>query len=430
MATIETRPRQDGSKAYRLKWRFGGKRDGAPQSVTYHDHDDAKRMRGAVEALGHLVYADDPRVVTFELVTGQRPVSYTAPTFGEVGNQYISSRTGASLRTRMLYRRTLNSDKAGLAELVKRPIEAIDDDELRRVLNAIGDRGYYAKNAYDLLRSICKFALNKGLLPNGNPALYVDPPKRRGRTQNFLSNNEAALMLAKCRMDVVSPLIGAALADLTDVILGTGLRISEALGLIVADVHVEDVNNAWIDVTAQLSRPRGDIGDELCRVPVKTQTSERRVVLDVDTARTLARLIKGKRPDAIVFPDPVNGGWWVQHRVNQAWARARKLAQADGLTKSPRLHDLRHTHAAWLLTDGVSLLAVSRRLGHESIAITADIYGHLLPEGDDAIRAAIGNRRKALAAVDGGKTNTPRRRTRKAAASTRPVRRVAGTRAA
>jgi integrase len=44
-----------------------------------------------------------------------------------------------------------------------------------------------------------------------------------------------------------------------------------------------------------------------------------------------------------------------------------------------RLHDLRHTSASIGLAGGESLLEVSRRLGHSSIAITADTYSHISP---------------------------------------------------
>lgn len=48
-----------------------------------------------------------------------------------------------------------------------------------------------------------------------------------------------------------------------------------------------------------------------------------------------------------------------------------------------RLHDLRHTHASILLGSGVSVPAVSRRLGHTTTATTLSIYGHVLPGMDD-----------------------------------------------
>lgn len=191
-------------------------------------------------------------------------------------------------------------------------------------------------------------------------------------------------------------IVAEGLRELADAILGTGLRISEALGLIVADVYVEDLTAAWLDVEMQLSRPSKD-EPEPRRVPVKTESAQRRVVLDPHTAALFARITQGKPGGAMVFQDPAGGGWWTQSRVNNAWAHARTAARKDGLHKSPRIHDLRHSHAAWLITDGVPLLAVSRRLGHDSIRITADTYGHLLPEADDAIRAALISRRAAMA---------------------------------
>lgn len=390
MATIENRTRKDGTTAYRLKWRFGGKRDGAQQSITYAEHDDAKCMTGAIEAPRHHVYDTDPLVITFELVTGQKPTAYTAPTFGEVAEKYVSTRTRAKVTTKELYRRTLRN-RAGA--LLARPVESITDDDVKALLSGITDAGRSSKMIYDLLRGIFRYAVVKTSLA-ANPMNGVEPPKRRPRTVNFLSSRDAGLLLDGCR---TLPHVGDALADVVDVILGTGLRISEALGLVAGDVHVDNVDRAWIDVEMQLSRTTSGSAESR-RVSLKTEASHRRVALDSATARVLARLVDGLAPDAPVFPHPVAGGWW-EHRVfGKAFERARTAARRNGMAKTPRVHDLRHTHAAWLLTDGVPLLAVSRRLGHESIGITADIYGHLLPEGDDAIRAVLTNRRAALVA--------------------------------
>ncbi len=51
----------------------------------------------------------------------------------------------------------------------------------------------------------------------------------------------------------------------------------------------------------------------------------------------------------------------------------------EGSPRHVRLHDLRHTHATLLLLAGVHPKIVSERLGHASIAITLDIYSHVLP---------------------------------------------------
>jgi integrase len=48
------------------------------------------------------------------------------------------------------------------------------------------------------------------------------------------------------------------------------------------------------------------------------------------------------------------------------------------------LHTLRHTHASQLITSGMDILTVSRRLGHSSPTITLSVYGHLLSPEDRA----------------------------------------------
>ena len=55
------------------------------------------------------------------------------------------------------------------------------------------------------------------------------------------------------------------------------------------------------------------------------------------------------------------------------------VSEAAGLPRI-RIHDLRHSHATWLINSGVNIVAVSRRLGHASIEQTLKTYAHLLPE--------------------------------------------------
>ena len=61
--------------------------------------------------------------------------------------------------------------------------------------------------------------------------------------------------------------------------------------------------------------------------------------------------------------------------VTAAFSRTVQKAGLEGL----RFHDLRHTHASLMLSEGVHLKVVSERLGHSSIAITGDIYSHVQP---------------------------------------------------
>jgi hypothetical protein len=49
-----------------------------------------------------------------------------------------------------------------------------------------------------------------------------------------------------------------------------------------------------------------------------------------------------------------------------------------------RIHDLKHTYASLLIQQGESLVYIKEQLGHHSIQVTVDIYGHLVPGGNKA----------------------------------------------
>ena len=95
-----------------------------------------------------------------------------------------------------------------------------------------------------------------------------------------------------------------------------------------------------------------------------------------------------KGPDDFVFTEP--DGSQLRH-VGWFYPRvSRPAVKAAGLPAALRFHDLRHTHAALLIADGWHPLAISRRLGHSTITVTMDRYGHLLPslEADLIMRSS------------------------------------------
>ena len=103
----------------------------------------------------------------------------------------------------------------------------------------------------------------------------------------------------------------------------------------------------------------------------------RRVLVELRDKRLLEAYLKGKNDisDELVFQtpqgtilDPDN----LYHRVFLP-----VLAKA-GIRKI-RLHDLRHTFGSLLLQNGASIVYVKDQMGHSSIQVTVDIYGHLIP---------------------------------------------------
>jgi hypothetical protein len=89
------------------------------------------------------------------------------------------------------------------------------------------------------------------------------------------------------------------------------------------------------------------------------------------------------RPRRTIGDDEHIGRNWFRRMV---W---RPACEAAGLTDLPRFHDLRHSHASWLLAGGADLQVVKERLGHASI-VTTQRYLHTLPEADETAIEAFG----------------------------------------
>jgi integrase len=103
----------------------------------------------------------------------------------------------------------------------------------------------------------------------------------------------------------------------------------------------------------------------------------RRVLIELRDKRLLESFLKGKNdisdelvflsPDGTIL-DPDN----LYHRYFQP------VLTKAGLRKI-RLHDLRHTFGSLLIQSGASIVYVKEQMGHSSIQVTVDIYGHLIP---------------------------------------------------
>jgi integrase len=157
----------------------------------------------------------------------------------------------------------------------------------------------------------------------------------------------------------------------------TGLRASELRGLRWADV---DFDAGELHV-----RQRADRFNEIGKP--KSSAGERTVPFGKFVANTLKewKLVCPKGDLDLVFPNGLGKVESLAHIVN------RGLIPAQGDTPRYKgLHCLRHFYASWCInrpTDGglgLPAKVVQERLGHSSINMTMDVYGHLLPRGDDA----------------------------------------------
>jgi len=158
----------------------------------------------------------------------------------------------------------------------------------------------------------------------------------------------------------------------------TGLRLGEAIAVQWGDI---DMHGRFIEVKRAFSGP-------LLSTPKNGKP--RRVDMSLQLTATLKTLLVERKKETL------QRGWsdvpaWAfiseegtpYNRGNFRWRIWYKLLEKAGLRRI-RIHDLRHTYASLLLQNGESLVYVKDQMGHYSIQLTVDTYGHLIPGGNTA----------------------------------------------
>lgn len=148
----------------------------------------------------------------------------------------------------------------------------------------------------------------------------------------------------------------------------TGLRLGEARALKTDDI---DFNNKTISVSKSYTRLKGK---DVITTP-KTKSSIRTIKIDDVLAKDIKEYFNKARyilDDNFIF------------RYNKLYyLQVFKRITSKVLGKGLRLHDLRHSHASFLINNGVDVLLISKRLGHSNTAMTLNIYSHLYPNKEN-----------------------------------------------
>jgi len=408
MASIEHRT-QRHTEAWRVIWR----ENGTKQYETFADSKQTRGFQLRVEAENN----HWPR----GWVKGRGFVDpdEDGTTFRQWAEMAIRRRTVASERTKADYRRDLERHvypNLGDLPLERFGTEGIADD-IVDWLKTMRDKSLSGKtihNIHGMTSSILNDAMHAGRIPR-NPMRGTLRDGREVHTEEmvFLLPGEVAGILHR---------VPEHYRPLATVLYGTGLRWSESTALQVHDVDllakrpVLHVRRAWkID----------DDGHHYLGEP-KTRRARRTLRLSPELVDVLVPLVASSDPGGFVFTGPE--GRPVRHNnfYTRVWLRAVALAsvcerhageqlvaeatarktprpnaklikpvpcdpkECPGvLTKRPRIHDLRHSHASLLINEGIQPIALQRRLGHSSITTTYDRYGHLFPDSDDAISDAV-----------------------------------------
>jgi integrase len=151
----------------------------------------------------------------------------------------------------------------------------------------------------------------------------------------------------------------------------TGLRASELRGL-----HYEDVDLKNNELTV---RQRADCYGVLGSP--KSKTARRRVPFGPIVANALRAGYVEAGGKGLVFG--TSKGTIVEHS-NLVKASIIPAAEAAGVPQYTGLHCLRHFYASWCIDRKIDAKVIQERMGHSSITMTFDRYGHLFPRRDDA----------------------------------------------
>jgi integrase len=154
----------------------------------------------------------------------------------------------------------------------------------------------------------------------------------------------------------------------------------------------------WADVDLDRHelhvRQRADMFGTIGRP--KSKAGARTIPLPPVVVNTLREWKLRAGQGELVFPG-ARGRPLYYNAVQTAWHAAQTAAgvvDSDGSPKYPGLHALRHFYASWCINrkaDGgleLPIKVVQARLGHASIQMTADTYGHLFPRSDDGAELA------------------------------------------
>jgi integrase len=284
--------------------------------------------------------------------------------------------------------------KVTLSDLDPRRVDAFT-----RALTEKGLAAQTSRYSYSVLRRALQFAVDWKYIPANPASSRMRAAKRRQVRElskiRFLTHDEARAFLRAVRGDRYEALYVLAIT--------TGMRQGEMLGLQWPDIDL-DAGKITISRSLHRTKRRRDPEDATpwfqLRQP-KTAGSRRSLEIPPVTIEAL-RVHQQKQAQQRLLADTS----WKEQRLifttrtgtpvdtTNVLHQYQKILKAAGLSKM-RFYDLRYTHASLLIAEGVHPKKIAERLGHASIKLTMDLYGHLFDGSDkesaDRMQKIFGN---------------------------------------
>jgi len=302
----------------------------------------------------------------------------SATRFGDWAAQWLATRSHLKPKTRVGYESLFRAwvlPAFGNVRLDRIEPMAVESwiVEMRRA----GLSPSRIRQAHQALSAPLKAAVKNRHLAS-NPAEGASLPRIRRKEQRFLT---------AAQLDDLAHTIAEPYGTLVYLLGYGGLRWGEAAALRRQRI---DVLRARIEVVESVA----EVGGKLIYGPTKTYRSRTialpRSLRDMLNSHLLEHVTTG--PEALVFTatgrmyktKTLNSGTPLRHPnfTKRVWQPA---VQAAGVPPGLRIHDLRHTAAALMIAASAHPEHIKRHLGHSSITVTMDLYGHLFPSEADTI---------------------------------------------
>jgi integrase/recombinase XerD len=271
--------------------------------------------------------------------------------------EMLAAERGAARLTVAAYR----NDLIDAARTVKdRALAEASSDDLRAYLARLARQGMAPRSVARKLSALRQFFrfLVLERQRGDDPTAELDAPRLGRPLPKVLSQDEAGALLAAARGKTGAD--GARLVCLLELLYGSGLRVSELVGLPLAAARG---NKRFLLVRGK--------GDKERLVPLSPPA---RAALDAYLA-VRATFLKPKSESRYLFPSRSGTGHLTRERCAQLLKRLALEAGLDPARLSP--HVLRHAFASHLLDHGADLRSVQEMLGHADIA-TTQIYTHVM----------------------------------------------------
>lgn len=363
MQKIEVYETRRSGTRYRIRFWLDGKQS----SKTFATQPEADRFRNDIADRG-VEWA----VTELERDRGVQ----SEPTLNEWAEVHFAALTEPSRATVRRYRGIYS--EAWAPHLGHMRLSQIERVHVANALNAVTGSDKTVLNKWAVLTHMFKLAAQDGKIAR-SPTIGVKPGKRTSH------ETEEHRYLTHAEFWAVVEATPPHWQPLVITLGGTGLRWGEVAALTVGDV---DTENGQLRITKAEKQDPDNPGRTIVGPP-KTKKGRRSVTLPADVLEVLEPLTEGRKRNERLFLPPKGGP--LRHRTfyRDIWLK-KSVGQSGIREPFPRLHDLRHSHVAWLIAAGVPLPVIQARLGHEKITTTIDTYGHLLPDLQRAAGEAAG----------------------------------------